>query len=579
MKAAEAYFEWIRDQMHANRPLNEFVAELITASGSNLTSGPANLYTMLVHSTKFTPKTSPPIFRNSSRACKSNVPSATTIRSIVGRWTTTMVSSACSPASVASREQKPASSISTTMLRPSRLNTWSTIGRCRRLCSVAKSPCRRESTRAELARWLTSPGNELFARNLANRISAHHMGRGLVEPLDDMRVSNPPTNKPLLDALAQHLVQSGFNLRALVRDICTSRVYQLSSKPNATNALDDRQFSRCRLRRLRADVLLDSIVQVTGSSRGFTDFPVGTKAVQYYPRLSGDTTGPHTGDGFFDTFGRSSRASICSCETKPEPTLSQALNLMAGDTVQGRISSGLITGMVAEKRTPESIIDELYVRALSRTAYRRRNVRHDEPRRPGCEESPGVRRYFLELAELDGVHVQPLIQPMTRIVLALLIALSVVVAARAAEKSAVSYDEQIKPIFRQHCWKCHGEDEQKADINLAAFGSIVKGGSGGKIVIPGAPVQASSTRSLRTRIPKRGCHRTARHCRWHKLRLIRVWIQDGLRESSGSQSLATARDLNFKPIASATSAQSGPPPMPMKLGQSGYPRRSARCRF
>jgi hypothetical protein len=220
--------------------------------------------------------------------------------------------------------------------------------------------------RAELARWLTSADNELFSRNLANRIWAHHMGRGLVEPLDDMRISNPPTNKPLLDALAQRLADSGFNLRALVRDICTSRVYQLSSKPNATNALDDRQFSRCRLRRLRADVLLDSIVQVTGSERGFPSFPMGTKAVQFYPRLPGDTSGPHAGDPFFDTFGRSSRASICSCESKPEPTLSQALHLIAGDTIQGRISSGVIGGMLATKRTPESIIEELYIRALSR---------------------------------------------------------------------------------------------------------------------------------------------------------------------------------------------------------------------
>jgi hypothetical protein len=113
-------------------------------------------------------------------------------------------------------------------------------------------------------------------------------------------------------------------------------------------------------------LLLDSIVQATGSERGFVGFPVGTKAIQYYPRLPGDTTGPHAGDPFFDTFGRSSRASICSCETKPEPTLSQALHLMAGDTVQGRISSGAIGGMLAANRTPESIIDELYIRALSR---------------------------------------------------------------------------------------------------------------------------------------------------------------------------------------------------------------------
>jgi hypothetical protein len=367
VKAAEAYFDWIHDQMRANRPLNEFVAEQITASGSNLTSGPANLYTMLVHSTKFTPKNFAADFSQLFTGVQ--IQCAECHNHPFDRWTmddyygfVSLFTGIRRKSGAEAREFyvfNDASAEPARHLVDDRPVPPTVLG-------GEKPVPPGVDPRAELARWLTSPDNELFARNLANRIWAHHMGRGLVEPLDDMRVSNPPTNKPLLDALAQHLVKSGFNLRALVRDICTSRVYQLSSKPNATNALDDRQFSRCRLRRLRADVLLDSIVQVTGSSRGFTDFPTGTKAVQYYPRLPGDTTGPHTGDGFFDTFGRSSRASICACETKPEPTLSQALHLTAGDTVQGRISSGVLAGMLTANRTPEAIIDELYVRALSR---------------------------------------------------------------------------------------------------------------------------------------------------------------------------------------------------------------------
>ncbi len=124
-----------------------------------------------------------------------------------------------------------------------------------------------DDPRKALAAWLTSPRNDLFTHNLANRIWAHFMGRGLVEPLDDMRISNPPTNKALLDALAKHLADSHFDLRALVREICTSRVYQLSAQPNATNAGDDRQFSRAQLRRLRADVMLDAIVKATDGSR------------------------------------------------------------------------------------------------------------------------------------------------------------------------------------------------------------------------------------------------------------------------------------------------------------------------
>lgn len=133
-----------------------------------------------------------------------------------------------------------------------------------------------------------------------------------MEPVDDVRVSNPPTNEPLLNALSDHLVASGFNLRSLVRDICNSRVSQLSSQPNESNRLDTRQFSHGRLRRLRADVLMDSVVTVTGVPRNFGGFPDGTHAIDVYPRSTGDTGGCQYGDQFFETFGRSSRATICA---------------------------------------------------------------------------------------------------------------------------------------------------------------------------------------------------------------------------------------------------------------------------
>jgi hypothetical protein len=221
--------------------------------------------------------------------------------------------------------------------------------------------------RQALADWLASADNPHFGRNFANRIWAHFFGRGLVEPVDDMRISNPPTNKALLDGLAQHFATSKFNLRQLIRDICTSRVYQLSSQPNATNAGDTRQFSRSRLRRLRADVLLDSIVQATSSERGFSYFPRGTKAIQHYPRSPGDTERPNAGDPFFETFGRSKRGTICVCETRVESNLSQALHLLVGDTIDGRVGSGqVVPRLLAAQKSPEEIIAELFVRALSR---------------------------------------------------------------------------------------------------------------------------------------------------------------------------------------------------------------------
>ena len=207
----------------------------------------------------------------------------------------------------------------------------------------------------------------MFARNIANRTWAHFLGRGIVEPIDDVRVSNPPTNAPLLDALANRLIELRYDLRSVVRDICNSRTYQLSSEPTASNASDSRQFSHAKLRRLRADVLLDSIVTVTGVSRNFPEWPAGTRAIAYYPRVAGDTEGPHPGDPFFETFGRSSRGTVCACETKKDPTLSQTMHLVVGDTIRDRLQAGgLIKKLIDEQKTPTEILEQLFVRVLNR---------------------------------------------------------------------------------------------------------------------------------------------------------------------------------------------------------------------
>ena len=231
----------------------------------------------------------------------------------------------------------------------------------------------------------------MFSRNLANRIWEQLLGRGIVEPVDDVRVSNPPTNEPLLDALSQQLVASHFSLRSLVRDICNSRVYQLSARPNDSNARDTRQFSHARLRRLRADVLMDSVVTVTGVGRNFNGFPFGTRAIDVYPRLAGDTSGPQFGDQFFETFGRSSRNTICACETKKEPTLSQALHLAVGDTLSSRLgANGTIKQLVDTADTPDEVIENLFVLALCR--------------RPTAEEQQQMQALVGDASKDTGVY-------------------------------------------------------------------------------------------------------------------------------------------------------------------------------
>ncbi|MFO0828332.1 MAG: DUF1549 and DUF1553 domain-containing protein [Phycisphaerales bacterium] len=213
--------------------------------------------------------------------------------------------------------------------------------------------------RAVLAEWLTSPDNPMFARNVANFVWAHFFHRGIVEPVDDVRASNPPCNEALLAALAAKLVEYRYDIRPLVRDICASRTYQRSSRTNATNAADDRNFSHACARRIRAEFLLDSITRVTGTKDKFDGLPLGARALE----IADGTTSNY----FLTTFGRATRQTVCTCEVQMEPSLSQALHLMNGDTVNEKIKQGgRVASDLAAGKKPEEVLDWLYVAALSR---------------------------------------------------------------------------------------------------------------------------------------------------------------------------------------------------------------------
>ena len=368
VKAAEAYYQWIHDQFEANRPINEFVREQITASGSNLSHGPTNLYTMLVHKPSFEPKSFAADF--SQLFLGVQIQCAECHNHPFDRWTmddyygfVSFFTGITRKAGAEPREfyiynKRDAAPVR--HLVDGREMPATVIG--------GKSPIEGGlDSRIALAEWLTSPDNTLFSRNFTNRVWAHFFHRGLVEPVDDMRISNPPTNGPLLSALSTSFVKSGFDLRQLIRDICNSNTYQLSATPNDGNEADDRQFSRSRLRRLRSDVLLDSIIKATEWDRMFRDFPRGTKAIEFYPRTPGDTAQPLWRDDFLKLFGRSSRNTICACETKPEATLSQALHMAVGNNVHQAVLSGLIPRLMMETESPEAIVEELFIRCLSRT--------------------------------------------------------------------------------------------------------------------------------------------------------------------------------------------------------------------
>jgi hypothetical protein len=224
----------------------------------------------------------------------------------------------------------------------------------------AAPDCAGRDRREVLAEWLASAENPFFAKNLANIVWAHFFGRGIVHDVDDVRVSNPPVNAALLDALAKHFTEYKYDFKRLVRDICTSRTYQLSTHTNETNEFDDRNFSHATLRRIRAEILLDIITQATHTKDKFAGLPLGARAVQI--------ADGNTASYFLTTFGRATRETVCSCEVKMEPNLGQALHLMNGENVHTKVKDGaVVKQLLDEGKTPQQVVTELYLRCLSRS--------------------------------------------------------------------------------------------------------------------------------------------------------------------------------------------------------------------
>jgi hypothetical protein len=360
-KAAYEYYEWIHDQIKRNTPLDQFVRGQVAGKGSNLTNPAVNLYTMLPqgqYDAKAVAQDVAQVFTGMRVQCAQchNHP--------FDRWTQDDYYGFVSfftgvKRKVASEEREfyiyddpnapPAKHLLDGRPVPAKF-----LG--------GESPdVKGKDPRIALADWLTSKDNAWFRENLANRIWAQFFGRGIVDPVDDVRISNPPSNRELLHALGQHLAEYNFDAKRLIRDICNSRTYQLSEIPNETNKDDADQFSRAHLRRLRADVLLDAIAEVTNTPTTFGQTPAGLRAVQL------DEGNRLANNYFLKTFGLCSRESVSASETRMEPTLAQALHLVNGDTVEGKLNrSKVVSDLIADKKSPGEILDDLFIRAVAR---------------------------------------------------------------------------------------------------------------------------------------------------------------------------------------------------------------------
>lgn len=217
-----------------------------------------------------------------------------------------------------------------------------------------------DDSREALAAWITSPENHLFAQVMANRVWADLMSRGLVDPVDDFRATNPPSNGPLLKALGEHFRDSGFSLTEIVRVIANSHVYQLSSLPNETNAGDTRAYSRHYRHRLRAEILLDSVSQVTGIPQEFEAMPPDSNSKQIWTHRSDSL--------FLDTFGRPDPNQDPPCERTTDSTVVQSLHLMNSEKLYGEVTSdrGTVKMLAETQKTADEMATELYRRVFSR---------------------------------------------------------------------------------------------------------------------------------------------------------------------------------------------------------------------
>jgi hypothetical protein len=223
-----------------------------------------------------------------------------------------------------------------------------------------------DDPRQKLVDWMVDAKNPFFAKTVANRYWAHFFGRGIVDPLDDMRITNPPSNPELLDALAKNLIDNKYSLKALIKTICKSRTYQLSSAPNEFNKHDKQAYARYYPKRLQAEVLLDALCQVTDSPTRFGGLPTDKNAPNRAIMLPDESFASY----FLDVFGRPQRISACECERVSEANLAAVLHLLNSDEVQGKIARGGgradALAKADDKRTDEEKVTEIFLWAFAR---------------------------------------------------------------------------------------------------------------------------------------------------------------------------------------------------------------------
>jgi len=352
---AHAYYRWMRDSFATNKPFDRFARELLTADGL-LRDQPAGYLFKAVKQSGEQAATISQVLLGTRIEC------AKCHHHPFDRWSQTDYFGM--EAFFTQISFKPTPQGEMLLTRDSGTTKHSRTGEivfAHALGEPSPTQSPDGDRRKLLADWMTTPKNPFFARNLTNRVWAHFLGRGLVEPVDDLRLTNPPTNPELLDALATRFIESGFDVHQLIRTITSSRAYQRSAHPNATNERDEQNYSRALLKRLDAEVLFDAVCQATGVPEKFKGVPEGARAIQLW-----DSQVNHY---FLKLFGRPVRATACECERATEPSVSQVLHVLNSPELQSKLSheSGTVARLVRRYPSDNSaLIDELYLTVQSR---------------------------------------------------------------------------------------------------------------------------------------------------------------------------------------------------------------------
>jgi len=351
---------WIRDSLESNKPYDQFVSEILTATGSQNANPPATWYRSV--------RKSPEYVESVAQAFLGvRVQCAQCHHHPTERWSQSDYYGLAAVFSRVGRKggfadaEVPTDEIIYLKDRGSVLHPRTgEVLKPQPLGGVLFAMGVHDDPRVSLARWMTSAGNPFFARTMVNRMWAHFLGRGIVHPIDDARSTNPPSNPALLDALAQDFISSGYDVKHLIRTITNCYAYRLDSAPQPGNVGDTQTFARFYPRRISAEVLLDGFSHVLNVPSNFANIPAGTRAID----LPDENVPSH----FLDVFGRPARMSACECERVDAPALTQALELVNSGEIQRKLTekTGYAQQVASSDKPYEVLVDEIFLRVLSR---------------------------------------------------------------------------------------------------------------------------------------------------------------------------------------------------------------------